>query len=306
MPTERLPFDTGIEHYVRSWDGRSDADRKAREKQVSATRLRGGRPAALTAVEGPVIEAGGMVVLALQAARELFRGPYHWFGEFVEESHLILVRCSLPLALAVFAFGFGTIGVEAGGVFQTLGAADRAGGVFVTAAVREVATWATAMVVAGVAGTAITADLGARKVRDEIDAMRVLGINPVKQLVLPRMLALILMTPLLNLVAILFITLSGIIVMKLLFNETPASFEATFAANFVPLELFANLIKTTIFGTLIGAVCCYKGLNAEGGSQGVGRAVNQAVVIAFAGLWIFNYAYTSFLLAQFPTLSGLR
>jgi hypothetical protein len=156
------------------------------------------------------MEAGGIVMLAGQAARELVRGPYHWFGEFIEESHLILVRCILPLGLAVFAFGFGTIGVEAGGVFQTLGAADRAGGVFVTAAVREVATWATAMVVAGVGGTAITADLGARKVREEIDAMRVLGINPTKQLVLPRMLALIIMTPLLNLVAVLMITFSGI------------------------------------------------------------------------------------------------
>jgi phospholipid/cholesterol/gamma-HCH transport system permease protein len=247
-----------------------------------------------------------MVMLALAALRELVRGPYRWFGEFIEESHLILVRCILPLALAVFAFGFGTIGVEAGGVFRTLGAVDRSGGVFVTAAVREVATWATAMVVAGVGGTAICADLGARKIRDEIDAMRVLGINPTKQLVLPRMLALIVMTPLLNLVAILMITLSGLAVMKLLFNEAPASFEATFSANFVPLELLASMVKTVIFGTIIGAVCCYKGLHAEGGPQGVGRAVNQAVVIAFAGLWIFNLAYTSLLLAQFPTLSGLR
>ncbi|HET9073612.1 MAG TPA: ABC transporter permease [Solirubrobacteraceae bacterium] len=260
----------------------------------------------MTAVEGPLAEAGGMIVLLGQAARELFRGPYRWVGEFVEESHLILVRCSLPLLLAVFAFGFGTIGVEAGGTFQTLGAADRAGGVFVTAAVREVATWATAMVVAGVGGTAICADLGARKIREELDAMRVLGINPIKQLVLPRMLALTIMTPLLNLVAILMITFSGILVMKLLFNEAPASFEATFAANFVPVELFASMLKTVIFGLIIGAVCCYKGLNAEGGPQGVGRAVNQAVVIAFAGLWIFNYAFTSVLLAEFPALQGLR
>jgi phospholipid/cholesterol/gamma-HCH transport system permease protein len=206
----------------------------------------------------------------------------------------------------VFAFGFGTIGVEAGGVFQTLGAADRAGGIFVTAAVREVATWATAMVVAGVGGTAICADLGARKIREELDALQVLGINPIRQLVVPRMLALIVITPLLNLVAILFITLAGILVMQLLFNEAPASFAATFAANFVPVELFASVVKTVIFGVIIGAVCCYKGLNASGGPQGVGRAVNQAVVIAFAALWIFNYAYTSVILAQFPALSGLR
>ncbi|WP_249011605.1 ABC transporter permease [Conexibacter sp. DBS9H8] len=270
------------------------------------TRARGVAIPGMAKVESGLLEAGGMVMLGIQAARELTRGPYKWFGEFIEESTLILVRCSLPLILAVFAFGFGTIGVEAGGTFQALGAADRAGGVFVTAAVREVATWATAMVVAGVGGTAICADLGARKIREEIDAMRVLGINPIKQLVLPRMIALTIMTPLLNLVAILFITLSGILVMKLLFNEPSASFEATFSANFIPIELFASVFKTVIFGAIIAAVCCYKGLNAEGGAQGVGRAVNQAVVISFAALWIFNYAYTSVLLAQFPNLGGLR
>ncbi len=257
-------------------------------------------------IEDVLTETGGMVLLAITAFRLAFRRPVRWGGDFVDEAYLLVVRCSLPLALAVFAFGFGTIGVEAGGVFQTLGAADRAGGIFVTAAVREVATWATAMVVAGVGGTAICADLGARKIREELDALQVLGINPTKQLVLPRMLALIVVTPILNLLAILFITLAGILVMTLLFNESPASFEATFAANFVPVELYASVIKTVIFGVIIGAVCCYKGLNASGGPQGVGKAVNQAVVIAFAALWIFNYAYTSVLLAQFPALQGLR
>jgi phospholipid/cholesterol/gamma-HCH transport system permease protein len=247
-----------------------------------------------------------MVMMAGLALRLAFRRPIRWRANFVDESYLLLTRCTPPLMLAVFAFGFGTIGVEAGGVFQALGAVDRAGGIFVTAAVREVATWATAMVVAGVGGTAICADLGARKIREELDALLVLGVNPVKELVLPRLLALALITPLLNLVAILFITLAGIGVMALLFSVTPASFEATFAANFAPVELLGSVIKTVIFGVIIAVVCCYKGLNASGGSQGVGRAVNQAVVISFAALWIFNYAFTSVLLAQFPALQGLR
>ncbi|HEX4108497.1 MAG TPA: ABC transporter permease, partial [Solirubrobacteraceae bacterium] len=106
--------------------------------------------------------------------------------------------------------------------------------------------------------------------------------------------------------AILFITLAGIAVMDVLFSVTPASFEASFAANFAPVELYASVVKTVIFGLIVAVVCCYKGLNASGGSQGVGRAVNQAVVISFAALWTFNYAYTSVLLAQFPVLQGLR
>jgi phospholipid/cholesterol/gamma-HCH transport system permease protein len=236
----------------------------------------------------------------------MFRRPVRWRGNFVDEAYLLMMRCSPPLVLAVFAFGFGTIGTEAGGVFQALGALDRSGGLFVTAAVREVATWATAMVVAGVGGTAICADLGARKIRDELDALSVLGVNPIKELVVPRMLALTLVTPLLNLVGIMFITVAGLIVMQLLFGLSPSSFEATFAANFAPVELFASVLKTVLFGAIIATVCCYKGLNASGGPQGVGRAVNQAVVLSFAALWIFNFAYTSVLLATFPALQGLR
>ncbi|HEX4110856.1 MAG TPA: ABC transporter permease, partial [Solirubrobacteraceae bacterium] len=157
-------------------------------------------------VRDALAQTGGMVLLAVVALRIAFRRPVRWFPSFVDEAYLLVVRCTPPLMLAVFAFGFGTIGVEAGGVFQALGAVDRSGGIFVTAAVREVATWATAMVVAGVGGTAICADLGARKVREELDAMAVLGVNPVKELVVPRLFALVIVTPLLNLVAILFIT----------------------------------------------------------------------------------------------------
>jgi phospholipid/cholesterol/gamma-HCH transport system permease protein len=224
-----------------------------------------------------VIQTGGMVLLGLTALRLAFRPPVKWLRNFIDESYLLVSRCSLPLMLAVFLFGFGRIGVESGGVFQALGALDRSGGIFVTGAVREVATWATAMVVAGVGGTAICADLGARKIREELDALSVLGVNPIKELVVPRLLALLVVTPLLNLVAILFITLAGIVVMDLLFNVSPASFEATFAANFAPVELFASVLKTVIFGGIIAVVCCYKGLNASGGPQGVGRAVNQAI-----------------------------
>jgi phospholipid/cholesterol/gamma-HCH transport system permease protein len=259
-----------------------------------------------SAVRGVLVQTGEIVLMAAAAFRLAFRRPVRWGPNFVDESYLLVTRCTIPLVLAVFAFGFGTIGVEAGGIFQALGAVDRSGGLFVTAAVREVATWATAMVVAGVAGTAICADLGARKIRDELDALLVLGVNPIKELVVPRLLALALITPLLNLVAILFITIAGVGVMDLLFGVTPASFEATFAANFAPIELLSSVVKTMLFGGIVAVVCCYKGLNASGGAQGVGRAVNQAVVISFAALWIFNYAYTSVLLAQFPALQGLR
>lgn len=247
-----------------------------------------------------------MALLLAMTVRAALRRPIQWKGAVVDESLTLVRRCTLPLGLSVFAFGFGTIGVQAGLVFNALGAIDRTGGIYVTGSVRELAGWATAMVVAGVGGTAICADLGARKIREELDALSVLGVDPMRALVVPRVLALALMTPLLNMVGVLFCTLSGVLATMVLYDVAVASFFATFAANFTVAELLGAVLKTFFFGLIIGVVCCYKGLNTKGGPEGVGRAVNEAVVLAFAALWIFNYAFTSVLLASYPALQGLR
>ncbi|HEX6388009.1 MAG TPA: ABC transporter permease, partial [Solirubrobacteraceae bacterium] len=154
-------------------------------------------------------------------------------------------------------------------------------------------------------GTAVCADLGARKVREELDALQVLGVRTTR-LVVPWALALMIATPLLLLIAVASCLLSGAAAVLLLYDTTLGAFAATFKANFAPVELLASLVKTAIFGVIIAIVCCYKGINASGGPQGVGRAVNQAVVISFAALWIVNYAVTSLVLATFPELQGLR
>jgi phospholipid/cholesterol/gamma-HCH transport system permease protein len=250
-------------------------------------------------------EIGGMLVLAGVSLRDFVRGPLVFVRDIGEATWIVVRRCTLPLAISVFVLGFGALGVEAGVVLDAVGSPDRTGGVYVTAAVREIATWVTAMVVAGVAGTAVCADLGARKVREELDALQVLGVKPTR-LVVPWALALTIATPLLLLIAVASCLLSGAAAVLLLYDTTLGAFAATFKANFASIEILASLVKTAIFGVIIAIVCCYKGLNASGGPQGVGRAVNQAVVISFAALWIANYAITSLVLALFPELQGLR
>jgi phospholipid/cholesterol/gamma-HCH transport system permease protein len=250
-------------------------------------------------------DVAGMTLLALQAGRAFVRSPPTYAKDIVEACWIIARRCTLPLALSVFVLGFGALGVEAGVVLDAIGSPDRTGGVYVTAAVREIATWVTAMVVAGVAGTAVCADLGARRIREELDALLVLGV-PTTRLVVPWVIALSIMTPLLLLVAVASCVASGVVAVFLLYDTTVGGFIATFKANFAPPEILAALVKTAIFGVIIATVCCYKGVNAKGGSQGVGRAVNQAVVIAFIALWVVNYVVTSLTLAFFPELAGLR
>ena len=149
------------------------------------------------------------------------------------------------------------------------------------------------------------ADLGARKIREELDALMVLGVDPIKNLVVPRFLSLMLVTGLFDIYALIFGTFGGMLVT--LANGAPLSgFFATYFTNATTTELWGSLLKTTIFGAIIAIVCCYKGLTAKGGAEGVGRAVNQAVVIAFMAIGAFNYVFTQTLLATHPELSMVR
>ena len=171
--------------------------------------------------------------------------------------------------------------------------------------VREFAPFVDAIVLAGVAGTAITADLGARKIREELEALQVLGVDPVKNLVVPRFLALMLLTGLFDVYALIFGVIGGIA--ATLVNHAPLGpFFATFFNNAETTDLWGSVVKTTLFGAIIAIVCCYKGMTASGGAEGVGRAVNQAVVISTLGVFAFNYVFTQTLLATHPEIINIR
>ena len=207
--------------------------------------------------------------------------------------------------MSTVAFGYAAPGLQAANFLVLFGALDRLGGFFVLASIREFAPFVTAIVLAGVAGTAITADLGARKIREELDALQVLGVDPVKNLVVPRFLALMLVTGLFDVYAVLFGIFGGII--ATLVNGAPLGpFFATFLTNASITDLWGSVLKCTLFGAIIAIVCCYKGMTASGGAQGVGRAVNQAVVIAFLGVFAFNYVFTQTLLATHPEITVIR
>ena len=105
-----------------------------------------------------------------------------------------------------------------------------------------------------------------------------------------------------TLISIIFTMIANMTV----WHETAAGFVATFSSNFTIAEIVFNGIKVLTFGFIIVVVCCYKGMNAKGGAAGVGRAVNQAVVISFCLIYVYNYMINSLLLAAFPQASTLR
>src|ERR687885_177177 len=112
--------------------------------------------------------------------------------------------CWMPLLISTVALSYGAPGLQAGNFLTLFGAIDRLGGFFVLTSIREFGPNVTSIILAGVAGTAMTADLGARKIREELDALQVLGVDPVKNLVVPRFLSLMIVTGLFNIYALLF------------------------------------------------------------------------------------------------------
>jgi len=251
-------------------------------------------------------QTGEMLWLFFLVVKSAVRHPRGYWGDVRDQMYSILRLCWLPMVISTFCFGFGAPGLQALNFFSIFGIPERLGSFFIMASVREFAPWINAMVVAGVVGTAITADLGARRIREEIDAMEVLGVDPLRTLVLPRIIALFFMTGLLDIVALLFGTLGGFVAAVGVGGATPAAFIDNFFDNATLPDLWGSVLKTALFGLIIGVVCCYKGFRAEGGPAGVGRAVNQAVVVAFAGIWIFNYVFTTILLGLNPGMQVFK
>jgi phospholipid/cholesterol/gamma-HCH transport system permease protein len=246
-----------------------------------------------------------VLVLSGRTLRALVTPPFSWRGEFVEQTWTLFKRASIPAAASAFAFGYGAPGLQGTGIVEELGDITREGGIVGAATIREQAVWITGMVVAGVVGTAICADLGARKTRDEIAALEVIGVDVVRTLVAPRALAITVLMPAFGILVIVT-EFYGLMLAFLQFGGEAGAFTEAGAYSFSHIDIFMFLLKTTAVGLIVGVVCCYKGMNATGGPLGVGRAVNQAVVIAFVLVWILNYAFNSTYLSLFPDAQTLR
>src|SRR6202142_1766042 len=166
---------------------------------------------AFGAVRHVLEEFGDMMILTGRTIWSALRPPYPYGGELVSQFLFTLRLVWFPLLVSTIAIDYGAPGLQAAGFLRLFGALDRLGGFFVLAAIREIGPLITSIVVAGVAGTGITADLGARKVREELDALQVLGIDPVKNLVVPRFLSLMVVTGLFDIYAILFGLFGGLL-----------------------------------------------------------------------------------------------
>lgn len=229
-----------------------------------------------------------------------------WIPAAIAETAVIFRRCVAPLVVCVSVFIAANGVFTLGKVIQALGAPDRqAGGIF-TGSLREVATWVVMMVFAGVAGSATTSDLGARKIREELDAMAVLGVESVRELVVPRVMAFTFAAVVLGGFGLLGIMVTDFLLVPGMFHLSDAVFWDSVRQNINTADIVSSVLKHLVLGFVIGVVCCTKGLRATGGAEGVGRAVNQAVVVSFFAVWMLNSIFNVAYLSLFPDVSVLR
>jgi phospholipid/cholesterol/gamma-HCH transport system permease protein len=185
------------------------------------------------------------------------------------------------------------IALQLGNLATQVGAQSFTGAAAVLAIVREAGPIVTALLIAGAGGSAICADLGARTIREEIDAMEVLGISPIQRLVVPRVLACVLVAVLLNgLVSVVGVA-GGYVFNVIIQHGTPGAYLASFTALAQVSDLFAGEVKAMLFGLIAGLVASYRGLNPKGGPKGVGDAVNQSAIITFLLLFLTNTILTT-------------
>jgi len=198
----------------------------------------------------------------------------------------------VPTALVAIPFG-AVIALQLGSLSEQIGAQSFVGAASVLAIVREASPIVCALLISGAGGSAICADLGSRKIRDEIDAMEVLGISPIQRLVVPRVLACTLVAVALNGLVCVVGVAGGYYFNVIMQGGTPGAYLASFSALAQLPDLYAGEIKALLFGIIAGVVASYKGLNAGGGPKGVGDAVNQSVVITFLLLFFVNFIVTA-------------
>lgn len=239
----------------------------------------------------PVKGVGEFFAMSLDTFMAMPKRPFA-FREFVLQTWFV-ARVSL-LPTMMLAIPFCTLVVFMLNILLTeIGASDASGAGAALGTVNQIGPQVTVLVVAGAGATAMCADLGARTIREELDAMRVLGIDPVQRLVVPRVLAATLVALMLNAIVTLVGLTASFLFSVYVQNVTPGAFAASLTLLVGLPDIVIAMIKAGLFGLAAGLIACYKGMSAGGGPQGVGNAVNETVVFTFMALFVINVIATA-------------
>lgn len=223
-----------------------------------------------------LVYLGGLSILTAHVIKNIFRRPF--ITPELKEQCLHVGLASMPIAAVTLFFVGVVFAFQFGFTLRTLGAVQFIGRVTTVSMLRELGPVFTALVVGGRVGAGMAAEIGSMKVGEQIDAIRALGADPLRTLLVPRVIAATLMIPIVTLFATLIGELGAILVAWAEFRVSPLSFYTTSLATVKMIDFFSGFTKTFFFGFGIAMVGCYEGLECDFGTKGVGRATTRAVV----------------------------
>lgn len=209
-----------------------------------------------------------------------------------QQTWTITLRCVLPVIAVVFPFGM-VMALQGLQIFELFGAQRLLSSLVSVAVFRELSPVLASVLVAAQGGSAFAAELGAMRIREELDATEVMGIDGLRVHVVPRVVATLIAAPVLNLIGSLSGICGGFLVAVVFLGEPAGIYWANLWTLTQPSDIAGGVIKATVFGVLIGLIACFQGYYATGGAAGVGRAVNATVVVAITTFIIVNYFLTS-------------
>ena len=243
--------------------------------------------------------AGGFFLLSVQMAREIVRPPYY-FGLIIDQVLAIGVQSFLLVAVTALATG-SVMALQFGAGLAKFGGTLYVPRIVAMAIAREMGPVFTSLLVAGRIGSGIASEVGSMKVTQQIDAVRALGTSPVKRIVIPRVVAALIALPILTLFAD-YIGLFGAMIVSL--RELGINTEYFISKVIETLrmyDLYTGMLKTVVFAFFISVTACWRGLNTEGGTQGVGNSTTWVVVASSIFIMVSDFFLTKiFIVTVYP------
>jgi phospholipid/cholesterol/gamma-HCH transport system permease protein len=241
-----------------------------------------------------ILDVQGYALLSAQSVTNLFHPPYY-VQDVLDQMDIIGVG-SLPIVVLTGFFIGAVMVLQTAAQFERFGQTALTADVVSLALVRELGPTITGLLVAGRNSSGIASELGSMVVTEQVDAMRAMGTDPTRKLVTPRVVATVLMLPLLTAMADFVGLIGGFVVSFFTLRLGAIAFWTRAIDALVFSDLMQGLSKPLIFGFILSTVGCYQGLTVRGGTQGVGRATTQAVVASSVFILITNFFLTKLML----------
>src|SRR4051794_20089319 len=213
---------------------------------------------------------------------------------------------SVPVVGVTGAFIGMVMAIESYSSFKAIGQETRMGSVINLSVVKQIGPVLAAVMLAGRVGGALTAELGTMNVTEQIDAMRVMGADPIRVLVVPRFIACVLLTPILTIYSDLLGVIGGGVISVKMLHVPPRPYWHYFSLGGGTWQVMEGIVKSIFFGGAIGLISCYKGFTCGAGASGVGRACTESFVTSFLAIIVLNFFFAQLAKEMYLALFGVR